>query len=295
MSYFRHALNELTGDYGHLAGTMTRNTLSELQKHDAFRAIGDILSCKKYIEDLVDGITSIRKHCSLIDEMLGSGHLQRIDKTRNTLRSEVSDTLDLIMKHTLRKEYDFAIELLDKFNSQLGSCTEDFMELAVLQESFDFSKLPLDYVEFFETGEMRFIGRIFLSYSMKAENTEIVELTVAPFLEELGFQTVYAKKDFPPTKTPGQSAEEFIRKCGTLVAFLTKDQDSYPSANVIHEIGIASDKTIIMLVENGARVPTNLMTRGTYVTFERQQLERMLLELLKCLRLSNVFRKPRPF
>lgn len=274
---------------------MLHNTLTNLKNQDAFEAIGNISQCKGYIEEILEHLTSIRKHCELIDELSGSNYLQIIDRLRSIFRNKTLNALDLMNKHAVRREYDSAIKLVDTIRTELGNCTDDVLELVTLKESFDITRLSLDYVEFFETGKMRFIGKIFLSYSMKKENEELIEGLVAPFLEELGFQIIYTKKDFPPTKTPGQSAEEFIKKCGTLLAFLTKDQDSHPSANVIHEIGIASDKVVIMLVEKDTYVPTNLMTRGTYIHFERQHSGEMLLKLLRSLRLSNVFKSPRPF
>ena len=294
MSYFRDQIDRFSSRYGHLTGTLLSNTLYDLEHSDGFGSVGNILACKRNVEETLDLLNSIRKHCELIDEFSGSNRLQTIDRLRKSFRDETLSMLDLAMKHTIRKEFDSAVKLVRKIRTQLSKYTDDILELISLKESFDVSKLPLDYVEFFETGEMKFIGRIFLSYSIKPENEELIDGLAAPFLEELGFQTVYAKRDFPPIKTPGQSAEELIKKCGTLIAFLTKDQDSYPSANVIHEIGIASDKVVIMFAEKGARVPTNLTTSGTYYTFERQHLEKMLLRLLRCLRLSNVFKSPKP-
>jgi len=292
MSYFRKKIDEFANNYGHLTGTITANTLHDLKEHKGLEALGNIIYLKSYVDGILNLLNSIRKHCELIDEISGSNHLQAIDKLRS-LFNETLSTLDLIKKHTIRKEFDSAIELLNEIRAQCSKYTDEALGLVILKESFDMNKLPLDYVEFFETGEMRFIQKIFLSYSMKKGNEELIEGLVAPFLEELGFQTIYAKKSFPPTKTPGQSAEDFIKKCGTLIAFLTKDQDSYPSPNVIHEIGIASDKVRIMFVEKGARVPTNLTTSGTYFTFECQRLDKMLLELLRCLRLSGVFKLPK--
>lgn len=269
--------------------------MTDLENHDAIGAIGNILRCRQFVEQILGLLKSVRKHFEFIDEISGSNELQKIDRLRNTLTSEAMGTLDLAMRHATRKEYDLASELIIEFKNQLGEHANYVFELLKLKDAFDVSKLPLDHVEFFETGKMTFIGKIFLSYSMKPENEELIEYLVAPFLEELGFQTIYAKRDFPPTRTPGQSAEDFIKKCGTLIAFLTKDQDSYPSANVIHEIGVASDKVVIMFAEFGAQVPTNLTTSGTYFTFERQHLGEMLLKLLRSLRLSGVFKSPRPY
>lgn len=128
---------------------------------------------------------------------------------------------------------------------------------------------------------------------MKGENEMLISSLVGPFLEELGFQTVYASRDFPPNKAPGQNAEEFIKKCGTLIAYLTQDQGVYPSANVIHEIGVASDKVVIIFAEKGTLVPANLSTSATYYTFERQNTGDMLLKLIHTLRLAGIYKVPK--
>lgn len=292
MSYFDQKLGDLANNYGHLTGTLIYNTLHSLKTHDAFHAVGNILSCKRIVGEILDSIESIRKHCKIIDGISGSNHLQAVDRLRDILHNRTRNTFDLAMKHTTRKEYDSSIKLIEEISNEISKQTDDVLKLIDLKESFDRRKLPLDYLEFFETGEISFIRRIFLSYSMKEENERLIKDLIAPFLEELGFQTVYAGRDFLPTKTPGQSAEEFVKKSGTLIAFLTKDQDSYPSANVIHEIGVASDKVVIMFAETGTHVPSNLKTSGTYYTFERQHLEKMLLKLLNSLRLSRVYKEP---
>lgn len=125
---------------------------------------------------------------------------------------------------------------------------------------------------------------------MKNENEGLISNLVSPFLEELGFQTVYASRDFPPNKAPGQNAEEFIKKCGTLIAFLTQDQGVYPSANVIHEIGVASDKNVILFAEKGTLVPSNLSTAATYYTFDRQNTGDVLLKIIHTLRLAEIYK-----
>jgi hypothetical protein len=235
-------------------------------------------------------LQSIRKHCELIDETSGSKYVLKIDELRNTLFNKTLSTIDLLMRNTLRKDFDACAKLLAEIRHDLTPLSDDMLAIVSLKETWDPRKLPIDYVEFFETGKMRFIRRIFLSYCMKDENEKLISGLVSPFLEELGFQTFYASRDFVPNKTPGQNAEELIRKSGTLIAYLTKDQDNRPSANVIHEIGIASEKVNILFAEKGVIVPQNLATSATYNTFIRQNTGEMLLKMIQSLRLAEIYK-----
>jgi len=170
MSYFREKIGRFTRNYGHLSGTLIFNTTHSLEIRAGLEAVGNILSCKNLVEEALNSLESIRKHCELIDEFSGSNQLQTVDRLRNSLRNETLGALDLSMKHTTRKEYPLALESFNRIRTQLSKHTDDAMELVTLKESFDVGKLPLDYVEFFETGKMRFTGRIFLSYSIKTKN-----------------------------------------------------------------------------------------------------------------------------
>lgn len=293
MSYFNKKLDELSNEYGHLTGTMICRIQQSIDGKNAFETIGNIIYTKNRVESILSLIESIRKHCEFIDAVSGSTHVVAIDKFRNTLRNKTLNTIDLLMRNSLRKDFDSCSKLLEEISQDLSPHADTVMELISLKATFDLRSLPIDYLEFFETGEMRFIGRIFLSYCMKDENEILIGSLVSPFLEELGFQTVYASRDFPPNKTPGQNAEELIKKCGTLIAYLTRDQGVYPSANVIHEIGVASDKVVILFAEKGALVPPNLSTSATYYAFERQNTGDMLLKLVRSLRLANIYKVPK--
>jgi hypothetical protein len=293
MSYFIQKLDKLSSDYGHLTGTLVCRIQQTIDAKNAFETAGTIIMTKNNAESILSSIESIRKHCEFIDAVSGSMYVVSIDKFRNTLRNKTLNTIDLLMKNALRKDFDSCTKLLAEISHDLSPHTDTVLELISLKATFDLRTLPLDCLEFFETGEMRFIGRIFLSYCMKDENEILISSLVSPFLEELGFQTVYASRDFSPNKTPGQNAEELIKKCGTLIAYLTQDQGVYPSANVIHEIGVASDKVVILFAEKGAIVPPNLSTSATYYTFERQNTGEMLLKLIRSLRLANIYKVPK--
>jgi hypothetical protein len=265
----------------------------DIDAKDAFSLAGDILYTKSRIETIIDTIQSIRKHCEYVDSDSGSTYVIAIDKTRNVLRNKSLNSLDLISKNSFRKDFDSCRKLLDEAKTEISPSTETIIELITLKDRPNLRTLPTEYVELFETGEIKFIGKIFLSYCMKDENQALIANLVAPFLEEIGFQTIYASRDFPPNKAPGYNAEDFIKKCGTLIAFLTKDQGTYPSANVVHEIGVASEKIAILFVEKGANVPSNLSTSATYYTFERQNLGDVLLKIVHTLRLANVYKVPK--
>ncbi len=293
MSYFIQKLDKLSSDYGHLTGTLVCRIQQTINDKNAFETTGMIITTKNNVESILSSIESIRKHCEVIDTVSGSMHVVAIDKFRNTLRNKTLNTIDLLMKNALRKDFDSCTKLLAEISRDLSPHTDTVLELISLKATFDLRSLPLDYLEFFETGEMRFIGRIFLSYCMKDKNETLISSLVSPFLEELGFQTFYASRDFSPNKTPRQNAEELIKKCGTLIAYLTQDQGVHPSANVIHEIGVASDKIVILFAEKGAIIPANLSTSATYCTFERQNTGEMLLKLIHSLRLAKIYKVPK--
>ena len=292
MSYFNEKIRSFSNDYGHLTGTLVSLVDNKIREGNVFEALGNALRIKTSIEGMLAAIESVKKHCEIIDDALGSDYYQRVDSLRNILRNKALSTVDLLIKNIPRKSFDVCSTLIKELAQDLATCAEDTIELVDLKEKLDRQKLPIEYLEFFEKGEMRFVGRI-LSYCMREENEKLISTLVSPFLEDLGFQPIYAGKDFPPNRPPGQNVEEFIRKCGTLIAYLTKDQDIYPSPNVIHEIGVASDKALIIFAEKGTNVPSNLTTLGTYYSFERQNSGDMLLKLLHGLRLLKIYDGPK--
>jgi hypothetical protein len=293
MSYFQRKIDELSRDYGNLTGTYFRRLEQEIYKKDTFALVGEVLSTKTRVEETLSELQSIRNHCEYIDRTSGSTYVIAIDKLRNTLRNKTMNSLNLLSKNALRKDFHSCKILLEEAISDLSAFTETVLDLVNLKECFDLRSLPADYIELFETGEIKYVGKVFLSYCMRDENEVLINGLISPFLEELGFQTVYASRDFPPNKAPGQNAEEFIKKCGTLIAFLTKDQELRPSANVIHEIGVASDKVVILFAEKGAVVPSNLTTSITYYNFDRQNTGDVLLKIIHSLRLLTIYKVPK--
>jgi hypothetical protein len=293
MSYFHNQLTKLSNEYGHFTGTLFTRIQQCIDAHDTFELIGNIMFTKSYLEGILGVLQSIRKECEYIDIASGSTYVKIIDRLRSILQNNTLNSFDLLSKTALRKDFESCLKLLSEAKSALDGCTEGLIELICLKDTFDLRSLPAEYIELFETGEVKYIGKIFLSYCMKEENEALISKLISPFLEELGFQTVYASRDFPPNRAPGHNAEEFIKKCGTLIAFLTKDQGVYPSANVIHEIGVASDKVVILFVEKDTLVPSNLSTSATYYTFERQNTGDVLLKTIHTLRLAKIYNIPK--
>ena len=74
-----------------------------------------------------------------------------------------------------------------------------------------------------------------------------------------------------------------------LLAVLTKDTEIQgakfqPSQNVIDEIGQATGKPLVLIVEEGTEVPSNIQTRATYISFERDSQGEMLVNLIEKVR-----------
>lgn len=82
-----------------------------------------------------------------------------IDKFRSILRNKTLSTLDLLMKNALRKDFDSCKRLLEETIRELSPQTDIVLELIGLKETFDPRSLPTDYIELFETGEMKFLGK----------------------------------------------------------------------------------------------------------------------------------------
>lgn len=132
---------------------------------------------------------------------------------------------------------------------------------------------------------------IFISYSMKEENKELYEL-ISKFLKLLGFSVLSANESGRSDLPPGMQIREMIKQSDALLAILTRDilerSDNgtiyHASPNVMEEIGQASDKTILVLRQDGVSVASNIQTSGTYTTFSIDKKEVMLIQLLENLK-----------
>lgn len=120
-----------------------------------------IIHTKSRVEILLDLIQSVRKHCEYIDRASGSTYVMAIDKLRNTLRNKTLNSMNLLSKNALRKDFDSCKKLLEEASLEISSCTETVLELINLKETFDLRSLPTDYIELFETGEIKYIGKVF--------------------------------------------------------------------------------------------------------------------------------------
>lgn len=136
---------------------------------------------------------------------------------------------------------------------------------------------------------------IFISYTMRKENDDLYNL-ISRFVKSLGFKILSASESGKPDIPPGIQIRDMIKLSDSLVALLTKDDEITsqgkkifrPSPNVIDEIGQASDKTVIMLVESDTEIPSNLETRATYVSFTKGNTGKLLVDLAETLRKESM-------
>ena len=133
---------------------------------------------------------------------------------------------------------------------------------------------------------------VFISYAMRKENDALYGL-VSRFMKAMGFTVVSASENGRPDLPPGAQISKMISESDALLAMLTKDTETQsakfqPRQNVIDEIGQATGKPTILLVEEGTEVPSNIQTRATYITFERDNQGKMLVDLLEKIRLLKL-------
>ena len=129
---------------------------------------------------------------------------------------------------------------------------------------------------------------VFISYSMRPENDDLYSL-VSRFMKAMGFTVVSASERGKPDLPPGVQISRMIDESNALLAMLTKDTETknakFQSAqNVIDEIGQATGKPTILIVEEGTEIPSNIQTRATYVDFKRSNQDEMLVNLIEKIR-----------
>lgn len=129
---------------------------------------------------------------------------------------------------------------------------------------------------------------VFISYAMRKENDALYRL-VSRFMKAMGFTVVSASENGRPDLPPGAQIIRMIGESDALLAVLTKDTETQstkfqPSQNVIDEIGQATGKPTILIVEEETEVPSNIQTRATYISFERNSQEEMLVNLIEKIR-----------
>ncbi len=130
--------------------------------------------------------------------------------------------------------------------------------------------------------------RVFVSYAMRKENDALYRL-ISRFMKAMGFMVVSASESGRPDLPPGAQFSKLIGESDALLAMLTKDtkiqgEKFQASQNVIDEIGQATGKPTILIVEDGTEVPSNIQTRATYITFERNNQDEMLVNLIEKIR-----------
>ena len=129
---------------------------------------------------------------------------------------------------------------------------------------------------------------VFISYAMRKENVALYRL-VSRFMKAMGFTVVSASENGRPDLPPGAQISKMIGESDALLAVLTKDTETQsakfqPSQNVVDEIGQATGKPTILIVEEGTEVPSNIQTRATYMDFERDNQGEMLANLIEKIR-----------
>jgi len=129
---------------------------------------------------------------------------------------------------------------------------------------------------------------VFISYSMREGNDSLYSL-VSRVMKAMGFTVVSASERGRPDLPPGVQIIKMIDESNALLALLTKDTENkdakfQPSQNVIDEIGQATGKPTILIVEEGTEVPSNIRTRATYVDFKRSDQDEMLVNLIEQIR-----------
>ena len=136
---------------------------------------------------------------------------------------------------------------------------------------------------------------IFISYAMRNENADLYDL-ISRFVKAIGFTVLSAKESGRLELPPGTQISDMISESHAIIAVLTKDTETerdnkiiyQPSLNVIDEIGQGSNLPTIILVEEGAEVPSNIQTRSTYITFSRKNLSEMLIILMENMKSSGL-------
>ena len=129
---------------------------------------------------------------------------------------------------------------------------------------------------------------VFISYAMREENDALYRL-VSRFMKAMGFTVVSASEKGRSDLPPGVQISKMIGESNALLALLTKDTKTQsekfqPSLNVIEEIGQAAEMPTILIVEKKTVVPSNIQTRATYIDFERNNQEVMLVNLIEKIR-----------
>ena len=133
---------------------------------------------------------------------------------------------------------------------------------------------------------------VFISYSMRQENDNLYSL-VSRFMKAMGFTVVSASERGRPDLPPGVQISKMIDESNALLAVLTKDTEIkntkfQPSQNVIDEIGQATGKPTILIVEEETEIPSNIRTRATYIDFKRSNQEEMLVNLIEKIRQTKL-------
>ncbi len=138
------------------------------------------------------------------------------------------------------------------------------------------------------TAEERQSVRIFISFCETTENLYIVQELLDPFLEQLGFEVHYYRKDVK-LSVPHIQITELIDLCDVIIGLFTKDQqctdNSFsPAQNVISEVGRARNKLKLGLVEIGTRLGSLDYSEIPCIPFSRERHGKLLVDILRSLK-----------
>jgi len=128
---------------------------------------------------------------------------------------------------------------------------------------------------------------VFLSYQISKQNQAIVEDLLVPCLRAAGYGVVSGAKlnrARPVSGPPSARARQLIDTCDILVAVATPvGEDKNPSTYVIEEVTYAdtTEKTVLLFVEEGTKVPGHWREQFKWTAFERAQAAVLIRDVLE--------------
>lgn len=130
--------------------------------------------------------------------------------------------------------------------------------------------------------------RIFISFRETTENLYIVKELLEPFLEQLGFEVHYYRKDLI-LDVPSKQIDELIDLCDVIIGLFTKDHQCtdnsfLPAQNVISEVGRARNKLKLGLVETGTCLGSLDYGEIACIQFNRERYDKLLVDILRTLK-----------
>lgn len=294
MSSLTETLSKLAGDFGHVISTVTDNTVSDLKGGKRMGGMAALVELRVRILELVRRVRSLREPFYVLDTEMGTKGVEKIDTIVRFLKSnEIGEDslpiayvpiIDLAISHVKSGRLSEAVKLINNWRIKSPLISDMMFELYMIPEKIREKQPRNSIVEILDTGIVRYVNRVFVSYALTSENQKLVKETLVPLLQEFGFDVTFAPDFFRPDLTPAQNAKELISRSGILIALLTKEKGKLPSQNVIHEIGLAVGRPTVALCEIGVEVPSNITTSLTYKTFSKEEIGRLIFSTVSALK-----------